>query len=277
MTNPTLTNRETGKSLDLLHTQDDASTTKAGVEGSSVYYDDSGETYLYSLDVMENNELTGLASGIYLSNQSGYSNDPEVALYEWCQELMSLVNGNQGEGWDLDSTERGRTTRGVIETVGWQVNKGERHIAQWDVSFIRGEAIKGAEDTEPNAVSPSESWDLDDLDLGKMVSYREEKSQKWNEYKVAMPDDAGENIATTETGARRRCIISGEVVGESNRNTFDDSIRSKMGVDTTYTFNTGVPGHTLTVMPEEFDSTRTAGMTRYGEYRLVLREGQQKI
>lgn len=275
MSKPTITNRETGKSLDLVHVQDDKVTTQGQVEGMSVYYDDSDENYLYSLAMDEEISMTGIASGMYLSNQSGYSSDPSTALFEWFQKLLSLVNGNQGIGWDLDSTERDRTNIGVIESAGWQVNEAEPYLGQWDITFKRGEGVEGAEDTSPGSVSVSEDWTLDGNDLGHLVSLREEKLQKWNQYEMALSESASENIQTTKTGAKRRITISGRIVGETQKNQFDNAMRDLISKDQVFTYDSGVPGHTLTVMPREFDSTRQAGWTRLGEYGLVLEEGQQ--
>lgn len=269
----TLKNSDTGKSGRLWHTQQDERKTQGGVRADSIYTFDSDDTILTGLERQETLQLNGIATGNRLSAQSDWPNDPLQALAEWVVHMQSFVNGKQGTGYDLVDDEREERYRGLVTEFAWQKNKGEKYEAKWYLTLKRGEGISVAEDTTPPSVSPQPTATLDGYDLHSLTSWREEKTQRARVYPIALAD-SGENQAMSKTGAKRRIQINGTVTGESERNTFDTNINSLIGGDETVTYRSAFPGEEVTVMVDQFESTREAGLTRLGEYALELVEGK---
>lgn len=254
----------------LWNVQEDISQSKGEVRVDSIYGEDSDLTLLTGLERLEKITMTGRATGIRLSRQTGYSSDPNTALAEWIVEMETFINANQGTGYTLTNNERSASKNVVIESFGWQRKPTEKYEASWDMTVHWATGMMADINTSPPAVSPSQSWSLDGIDLGNQVMVRHDKQQEIDPYPIAYAD-AGENETLAQSGAVRQITIRGSI--NKNRNTFDGNIQSLIGQDTIVTFSEAFPGRDLGVMIKEFESTREAGYTRVGEYSLTLIEG----
>lgn len=255
----------------LWNVQEDISESKGEVRTDSIYGEDSDLTILTGLERVESLTMTGIATGIRLSNQAGYSDDPNTALAEWVVEMETFINANQGSGYTLTNNERGDSKNVVIESFGWQRKPTEKYQVSWDMSVQWAQGMMSDVSSSPPSVSPSQTWTLDGIDLGNQVILRHDKQQEIKPYPIAYAD-AGENETLAQSGAVRQITIRGSK--DENRNSFDDSMQALIGQDTIVTYSSAFPGRDLDVMVKEYESTREAGWTRLGEYSLTLIEGQ---
>ncbi|UBF23112.1 hypothetical protein HCTV-16_gp129 [Haloarcula virus HCTV-16] len=254
----------------LWHKQEDIVEAKGKVRTDAIYGEDSDQTLLTGLQQQQKFTTTGVATGLRLSRQPGYSNDPNTAVAQWVVEMETYINAQQGSGFTLQSDERNDSKNVVLESFGWQREPTEKYQVSWDLTAHWGQSMMSSSSRNPPSVSPSQSWSLDGYDLGNQVMTRQEKMQQVEAYPIAYAK-AGENEVLAQSGAIRQITLRGSK--NSNRNSFDDAMQALLGQDTTVTFSEGFPGRDLEVMVKEYESTREAGYTRIGEYSMTLIEG----
>lgn len=262
------------KSVDLWQVQEDREERDGNVDVTSTPTFDSEGTYLSGLTQQHEAQLTGTATGIRLSKQPGYSNDPVTALAEWVQEVMSFVNGQQGTGLTLTHDERGETHNVVAASFGWTRSSGAKFEVSWDLKYRIGEGVMPEKDTPPGTASPGSTWTLDGNDLHHPIEYREQKRERLETAAMAFVDNAEENLVEATSGATRTITIKGRVTGsKATRNSFDQTMQGLIGEDTIVTYASAFPGHELNVMANNYESIRESGLTELGEYALELIEG----
>ena len=263
-----------GKTLELIQPQDDRNVTDSAAAVFDIYGFDSDEAILAALQHQEKVDMVGIATGNRLSGMSGYHSNPQTALAEWSVKLTSFVNGTQGEGMTLVNEDRGESYEGMFTRVGWQRQAGEKYQVAWDLTFIRGQNQMTSGDTSPPSVSPNSNPTFDGVSLGSIESWREDKKQAGGIYPIALADPGGNQVLPSG-GATRKVMITGKVEGDTaTRNSFDSTMKAKVGQDVTGTLDTGFPGRNLTCMLTNFEGTRKAGLTRIGEYSAEFMEGQ---
>lgn len=260
----------------LYNAQTDRRTTQAETDVGSPLGFFADETILSQFESLDEFTLSGTVTGIYLSNLSKYPNDPLEAIGKYALELETYVDSHQGSEQKLHDDERGLTISGVLRSVGWQRDAGAKYELQWDIEFIRGEGLMPCIDSTVGQSNPQSVGTLDGNDLGEMSSWRMDKRQDFQPYKVAFAQP-GENLLEAQSGAVRRFTIRGQQTdaagGGDERNTFDDNIRSIMGQNQSVTFVEPLTGRNLTVMVDSFESSREAGLTSIGEYNMELIQG----
>jgi len=275
MPNLHLTSASGSKQVDLWQVQKDDEKRAGNIEVGATPSFDSDEAFLSGVTQQQGSELTGKATGIRLSNQSGYSNDPVTALAEWVQKVMSLINGKQGTGFELVHDEREQTLNVGLVNFKWTRTSGAKFEVNWRLTYRIGEGIMVQEDTAPNPANPSSSWSLGGVDLQYPEAYFEEKFSGVVTEPVAFASSPTENLLSTFTGASRKVVISGTYTGtQEKRNEFDRSIRELIGQDNIVTYSSAFPGHELDVMVSSYESTRQAGTTKKGDYFIELFEGK---
>lgn len=236
---------------------------------------DSDEAYLAGMTESHTSSVSGTATGFRLSDQSGYSNDPVTALAEWVQKAMAFVNGQQGTGYTFTHDERDYTSNGVIVSFGWTRNSGAKFEVDWNLTYRIGEGVMTDGPIDVGAASPSSTWTLGGTDLQHPVQYREEKRQQFKPIEMLYADGPEQNVLESKAGARRTININGKHTGTvAERKSFDDTMTSYMGNDTTVTYQSAFPGHSIDVMVNRYESILEAGATDQGEYQLELIEGQ---
>ena len=274
MPNLHLTSASGNMSVDLWQVQEDREKSDGFVDATASPSFDSDEAFLSGLTRQQQSEVTGKATAIRLSNQAGYSDDPVTALAEWVQEVMALINGKQGTGFELVHDERGETINIVLEDFAWTRSAGARFEVDWDMKLRVGEGIMVQEDTAPNPANPSSSWSLDGDDLHKPIQYREQKKMQFKPTPIAFASSPEENLQEATSGALRTVTISAEYTGPvPERNSFDQTMKGLIGQDQLVTYSSAFPGHELSVMVNNYESTQEAGITKHGEYSLELIEG----
>lgn len=272
MSNPVLTDGNT--SVTLWQAQEDKSNIQGEVDAQNPPTLDSEDALLSGLTIQEDVELTGLATGLRLSRQSGYSDDPKVALAEWVQNAIAFVNGNQGTGYTLQSTERDREIPGVVGSFGWVRSEGSPFEVDWDITFNRGEGVMAKSPIDPGPAQPQSVATLDGEELQGMKQWREQKQQKFDPAPVTLADSPDSTLQAADSGALRRIIITGTYTGSiAERKAFDEHFQNLVGQDAIVPYQSAFPGHELDVMVNNYESTREAGQTRLGSYSLELYEG----
>lgn len=272
MSNPVLTDGDT--SATLWQAQEDKSNLQGEVDVQNPPTLDSDDALLSGLTIQEDVELTGKTTGLRLSRQSGYSNDPKVALAEWVQKAIAFVNGNQGTGYTLQSTERDRSIPGVVASFGWVRSEGSPLEVDWDITFKRGEGVMASEPISTGPAQPQSTATLDGMNLQHLKQWREQKQQSFDPAPVTLADSADSTIQAADSGAIRRIILTGTYTGTiAERKQFDNKFQNLVGQDEIVTYQSAFPGHSLDVMVSSYESTREAGHTRLGSYTLELYQG----
>jgi hypothetical protein len=274
MPNLHLTGPEGNRTVDLWQAQEDRDERDANLDISAFAGSNSDETFLAGLTQQHEAQVTGTATGFRLARQPDYSDDPVLALAEWVQEMMAFVNGKQGTGLTLEHDERGLTRSIIAKSFGWTRESGAKYEVSWDFAFRIGEGVMVSEEPTPREAYKQSTWALDGIDLQHPIDYREEKREQLTTAPMVFADTPEENVVKEDSAPVRTIRINGRHTGtRSERNQFDDQIRSLIGQDTIVTYESAFPGHDLDVMVNSYESTREAGLTRLGEYSLELIQG----
>jgi len=264
-----------GHEYTLRNIQTDNDSTDGMVDVTPFVTFDSDEAFLVSMTQQERFQWTGQVSGGSLSADPDYADDPHTAVAEWVQRFMATVNGSQGEGHTIEHGVRGMDPINVVfEDAGWSVSGGERAFATWNATARRGEGVMVSANETVLEADPGSEWSLDGVGLGRLRELRESKRQQINEVETLLADDPGENLIYSNGGVVRNVTITGVVTGSADeRLAFDNEIKSRAGVDETYTYSSPFPGHELSVMVDSYDSDLEAGAANQTEYSLELVEG----
>lgn len=264
-----------GSTVDLYQIQEDRDERDGMVTTTPIPTYDSDETYLTGMTQSHNTSITGRATGFRLAREdNGYSSDPVIALAEWVQDVMALVDGKQGEGYQLTHDIRDIDTSVVLGSFGWLRSGGEIFDLQWSLEYRIGEGIMVDADPSPATADPGGAWLLDGIDLQYPIEWREEKRQKLETAEMTLAESAEENLVSEDSSPVRTVTINGKHTGTaSERAAFDESIKALIGQDQIVSYQSAFPGHTLDVMVGRYESVLEAGKTRVGEYNLELIEG----
>jgi len=235
----------------------------------------SEEAFLSGLTEEHSGSLSGKATGFRLSNESRYSSDPVTAIAEWVQEMMALLDGGQGDGYELSHAVRDYSKTVAIEDFSWSRDAGAKFEVGWNASFKIGDVtMASGAGTSVGEADPSSSWSLDGIPLQNMEQIQEQKQVKLNTTKMMFADSAEENSITQESGATRRINITGSHTGtRSERNSFDSAMRALIGKDKIVDYESPFPGHTLSVAVDNYDSDLEGGSETKTDYTLNLVEG----
>lgn len=265
--------------LRLWNGSESESAVKGEVQVDSVPKMGPDDALLTSLTAVEEFTLTGVATGNRISNQSGFSNDPERAIREWAVEFLGIVNGQQGSGYTLQDNERAANYNVVVEESGLKRERGNPIAARWNVSCIRGE---GAASTGPRAADTvdysliGQGDTLAGHDLGQITEKKIGRKEKIKQYPLAT---VGENAyeytkLLSQSGAVESISISGVKSGTfTEMNDFADAINREIGADRLIAYKQDFPGVTTGVMVRDFSHTYKAGEVDKMEYSLRLQRG----
>ena len=257
-----------------LYTADESSPeTQAQLDVTSPPGSDPGEALLVGLKSQETVTVSGLATGIRLSGQSGYPSAPTDALAEWLAAFESLCSAEQGGGWDIVDNERDRTIRAIVTDVSWTYAEGAPFQARWTLTAERGDGAFSDASRSPRTPTPQSTTTLAGTDLGGVVEKRTELSIDVGTIPIAFADES-ETIVVPNSGILRRVTISGRMEGSySNLRTRDSDLRNTVGQDTIQTYQSGIPGDAYDVRPGNYSSTVNAGSPTVWDYSLELLEG----
>lgn len=258
----------------LWNIQDDRADIKGNVRVDSIVGDRSKDTLLTGLESQESFNFIGRATGNRISLQSGYSDDPNVALAQWVSEMEAKVNGQQGRGYDLVHLDRDEEYNVVIENFSWSRTGGSKYEVQYDIVLKWGIGIMSLRDPAPLSVNPTTTTKIGGFEIDGIESIQTTLSQKYQVYELAFAPPGGNEYAS-DTGAKRQVIITGQVTGDTEeRNQFDREMRSLVGIDETVTYKEAFPGREFKVMVDSYNSARKAGLTRMGDFSIELIEGR---
>ena len=240
----------------------------------SIYNRESEETFIVDLEKEESVKLGGTASAFRIAQNSNYSNDPIIALAEYATRLLAHVNGGQGLGWEIVNNYTGRTLPGCIESIDISRERGAKFEFDYTLSLKVGNGINQYRSLNPETVNPSQTATIAGKDLHEVEQLGISKQTKMRVYTYATPRPVTANGIESKTGAQRDITIRGNIPGdESDRQAFDDEIRSKVGVNETVTLQTAFPGTSYDVVITNFEPTREAGTTQIGGYSIRATEG----
>lgn len=277
----TLTLSGDGISVDLINAQEDGVNNEVSLIETSLFARDTDETFLLPLGVADANETDGRATGHRLAASSGYSNDPETALAQFCSRIESFVDGTQS-GYELSSTHRNRTVGGMLRNVYWERAAGAPLEVTYHIEFVRGRDfhISFGGSSDPEGVSPSGSASLGGYDLGELLSYKVTREQKLSSTEIPQFSDSvdiDDNLVYATGGPRRQINIEGRKTGsQSELTSFENGVRDLAGdIMNTVSFSEAFPGRNLDVAIGQFQSDYEAGTPRVLNYRLEMVEGIQ--
>lgn len=258
----------------LFNVSQNASSQRSNPEIDAIYSRESNETFIVDLEKEDNVSINGRASGIRISRYSKYSDDPLVALAEYATRLLAHVNANQGTGWTIENDYTGRTLPVVIEEVSIVKRRAEKFEFEFNISARIGGGLMPSQPIDPEPVDPSTEARLDGESLYEIEELRITKKQRLRTHTYATPRPVEKNEIESLTGSKREISIRGNVPGdESVRKSFDDAIRSNIGVNETVTFESAFPGRDYEVVIMKLDSVREAGQTQIGQYNIEAVEG----
>lgn len=258
----------------LWNVQEDRADTAGNIRVDSIVGDRSEDALLTGLESQESFEFIGRATGNRISLQSGYSDDPNVALAQWVSEMEAKVNGQQGRGYDLVHLDRDEEYNVVVENFSWSRTGGGRYEVQWNMVVNWGIGIMSLRQPAPISVNPTQTTKIGGYEIDGIESIQTTLSQEYQVYEIAFAE-AGQNELASNTGATRQIIITGQITGgRARRNQFDRNIRSLIGDDRTVTYEEAFPGRKFEVMVDSYNSAREAGVTRMGDFSIEMIEGR---
>lgn len=264
--------------LRLWQVQDDTVAVDGSLDVTSPPGQSASASLLVSLEAVETATLAGLATGPRLTRESGYSSDPQTALGQWLQQFETLVNPDQGGGWDITDDERSRTITVTATALSWTFASGDPVAARYTLDVTRGEGVMPSSARDPDSpedatATPNNTSTLDGNDLGTVTEKRVEKRVDVTPTPIALqgPDAT---VITPNGGAVRRTTLGGRRTDtDANLETFDDNFRGLIGGNQSVSYQTGMPGSTHTVVVSDYDSTYSAGATAHLDYGLTVVEG----
>lgn len=259
--------------LTLYQAQETNRSIQGNVTVKSPFNTSAENTLLTGLEAQERVDYDGLVTGNRLSSLPEWPDDRVQAIAEWTANFEAFVNGKQGTGWSFEDTDRDRDINIVIETAGWQRSRAAKYEVEWNLSAIRGNGQMEQETPAPGPVNPTQGATLDGYDLDDVQQTQLRKEQPFSIFTKAFADP-GSNGVKADGGPVRTFTLTGQIVGETYRNTFDDHIRSLVGSDTIVEYESAFPGRTTEVMVRDYESTRSAGITRLGEYAIEVVQGK---
>lgn len=257
----------------LWQAEESSAATQAQLDVTTPPGYESGDNLIVGLKSQGTMSVSGLATGIRLTQQSGYPSDPEDALAQWLLEFESLCNASQGEGYTVEDDERVREVNAVVEDLSWTRNQGAPYQVRWGISLRQGEGTMAASSRTPESATPQSSTTLGGHDLGSVVEKRTEVAIDVGSIPLAYADES-ETVLVPNGGVTKQITISGRVGGDqSTLRTTDDQFETWVGEDQTRTYQTGFPGTAHEVRIANYDSTYRAGSPSILEYNLSLLEG----
>lgn len=265
--------------LRLWNGSESQSSVKGDVKVDSVPTMGPDEALLTSLTAVQEFSLTGVATGNLVSQQPGYSSDPERAIREWATQFLGIVNGKQGSGYTLQDGERAESFNVLVEEVGVKRERGNPLAARWDISCIRG---NGASKTGPRATDTVDFTLIGQGDsvvghnLGQVTEKKIGRKEKMKKYPLSA---VGENAyeyteVLSNSGAVETISITGMKHGTfAEMNAFATAIQAEIGADRLVQYQQDFPGVTTNVMIKDFSHTYKAGEVDAMEYSLTLQRG----
>lgn len=273
----TISDRDGQFSMPLLAGQELRNQRSGGVNATAIMGFDADSTFLTALEQSGRVTISGVATGNRISDESGFSNDYDTALAEWVLQLEALVNGQQGDGYQLSRDYRNDTINGTIETAEWTRRGGEVWEVGWNMEIVRGDGAGPYDQVTWSlpGTATTGSYEVAGETLSNVREFQVEKTQPFEQYRRAFADSPDENDLLADAGALRRITVIGEVEGtETERNNFDDSLTSSIGQDTSVTVRDKLTGRELSGFVDSYDATDEAGRSRLGEFAVEVVAGQ---
>ena len=273
----TLSDPDSGTTLELFNAQSLTDDRSAALDVSPPPGFDSDEPFLTSLEQGGTVPIQGAVTGPRLARNANYSSDPITALAEWAVTFEALVNGGQGDGYDLTrGYKTGDTFRGMIESATWVRRGGEPFELGYDLQFVRGQGANIAPPVSPDAVSPGGDYQLAGETIETLQELSVTKRQQVQAYRRTFAEDPSDNDLRADSGALREITVSGRVAGDaSTRRAFEQSLQDSLGQDTLVDFRDAFTGRTYTGMIDAVAASDEATQgERLGEFDVAFVEGQ---
>ena len=267
-------NRDFNDETFLYNVQQNMATEKSNPEVDAIYSRPSNRAFIVDLESEGRTQINGRASAFRIANDPDYSDDPLTALAEYAARLLAHVNGQQGVGWEVVNNYTGRTIPCVVEQVEVIKRRAEKYEFDYSITVLTGDGMMPPKSLDAELADPSTSARLAGEDLHEIEEMLITKKQRLRVHTYATPRPVEANEIEALSGAQRSLSIRGNIPGdESVRKSFDDAIRSKIGVNETSTFESHFPGSNLDVVIVNLDGTREAGQTQIGQYNIEAIEG----
>lgn len=275
MTNLTIENTETGDDVELYNVQESQRQIAGDTSVDSLFNSERGDALISQLTGSETAVVTGLATGNRISKNVEYSNDPEVALAEWALDLEATCHSRQGDAHTLVDDDRDDTRKVIVRDVMWQREQGSPFEVQYAATLGFGDSPVSFDAPDTETANPSSAATLDGVDMGTIAMKMVEIEQPVDKFSLAFAEEFDQaNSWVADGGSTRSFTVTGEITGATERNDFDEHVRSLVGNNESVTYTEAWPGRSLDVVVGDYESTHEAGNTRLGSYNITLIEGR---
>jgi hypothetical protein len=271
---PTLTKQFSGRQLRLLGAETATRESDGGVSATNAPGFSPEQTLVQSFTQRDRIDVTGVATGPRLAADAEYADDPRRAVAQWALQLQAWVNGQQGsDGFLFDSPERDESTQVFIESITQTWGQGAPLEVGYDLTLVVGTSDMRPSDPSVSAPTLSSSVSFAGQDLGHIERWEVEIQEGFDVFALALPESAEQNQLLASTGPIRRWTLVGTEIGDATaRTNFDQNIRNEIATSESATLTTPF-GKAYQAQVDDYESTRSAGLTRVGEYQLSLIQG----
>jgi len=187
---------------------------------------DSDENFLVGLTAQQELRYDGIVSGVRLSSDSSYPDNPLVALSEWILQYETYLNGDVKGNVTLTDTSRDRDFRVTPTSLSWDYEGGAGFRVNYGFEAIWASSFDSIDRNTPPNTSVSDTWSLDGVELGKVLSYRHTKKENIENYAIAYADP-GENEAVQTSGTIREIYITGRTAETGKIDQLDSQLFPK--------------------------------------------------
>lgn len=280
----------TGDQVDLYLVESSDVDAETETNERSIPGQDDDESILAGLTGKRNARYSGIGNGLRLY-YAGIGSDPVDSLITWLIDLESLVQSNQGVGYEVEDDMREETigptqdSPGLLfDTVRWSQEGGSPTVVEWDLEGQVSDGVQQASDRqqyvtrENNRRDPSITEDtIDTPSISFSLGYVQERSYEreidLNTLGLVHQYDVP-NVGISESGVQGSFSINGFI---TNRDVNDLAQVSRQinndlhGVEVT--INDAFTKRTWTGMVADSNSSFVSGEPGRIEYRIEVKIG----
>lgn len=272
-----LEDADTGRQLRLWNAQE---FTADITVPETIYNPAATDTEDVILSVLRQQGSIGI-SGIVLGAQrirdgATTESDPITATAEWILRLEAWLNGAPGtEAYQLRNTLTDTVTNCVPSAISWTQGVGETTSAEYSVELTFGDGLGADLGINPDTPGARDDDSFDSITLPHIYERTVDRSVELTSFEALLEADAEKNDQFIEGSPVKQVTLLGEHDGTfADQRTFDQQLRARAGDGDSYTFRSAFPGDEYEAALVGYESTREAGVTRYGEYAIELIAGQ---
>jgi len=282
----------TGDQVDLYLVEDSTVEAETDTNERSIPGQDDDESVLAGLAGKRNARYQGIGNGLRLM-YAGIGSDPVDALITWLIDLESLVQSNQGVGYEVEDDMREETigptqsSPGLLfDTVRWSQEGGSPTVVDWTLEGQVSDGVQQATNRsqyvtrennrrDPTITTDSIETPTTSFNLGYVEERSYEREIDLNTLGLVHQYDVP-NVGISESGVQGTFSVNGYI---TERDVPDLALVSRQinnvlhGVEVT--INDAFTKRTWTGMVSDSDSSFAAGDPGRIEYRIEVTIGAE--